>query len=296
MKSGVARLGYLGHTVADMAAIDTIFGDVLGMQRREVAGSQEVMYRMDGRHHRFVFSPAKSDQLSFIGWETDSLQSLHAVVERLKNSGKEVTKASPDLCLLRSVFEMYRCTGPDGVPLEIFFGGVDDPTVFRSTQVSDGFLTGKQGLGHMVLGTANVDASAAFYCDLFGFEISDYVHWDIARVTFMHCNPRHHSLAVMNPVYGTEAGAMNHVMVQAKTMDDVGRAYDRVRELGVPLVLTLGKHSNDHMTSFYMHTPGGWAIEFGYGALEIDEEWDVRFYDSPRLWGHSLKKPAAPLL
>ena len=64
----------------------------------------------------------------------------------------------------------------------------------------------------------------------------------------------------------------------------------------MPLVLTLGKHSNDHMTSFYMHTPGGWAIEFGYGALEIDEEWDVRFYDSPRLWGHSLKKPAAPLL
>ncbi|WP_322062911.1 VOC family protein [Paraburkholderia sp. J63] len=298
MSAGVSRLGYLGYAVRDMGAVETIFGDVLGLQRRpsstgDVDGA--VSWRMDARRQRFTFTPAAQDALAYIGWELDSLDALHALVARAEAQGVAFSRADDALCEQRAVYEMYRCAGPDGVAIELFFGGIEDPMPFASATALSGFRTGSEGLGHLVLASADPEAAVHFYRQVLGFEPSDYVHWDIARVTFLHCNSRHHSLAVMNPVYGSAPGQMNHVMVQANAMDDVGRAYDRVRELGVPLVLTLGKHSNDQMTSFYMHTPGGWAVEYGYGGREIDADWQVVFYDSPRLWGHHLQQPAAPL-
>ncbi len=71
-------------------------------------------------------------------------------------------------------------------------------------------------------------------------------------------------------------------------MDDVGRAYDMCLEGAAPLILSLGRHSNDLMTSFYLQTPSGFAFEYGYGGLEIDEStWQVRHYTAPKLWGHN---------
>jgi 2,3-dihydroxybiphenyl 1,2-dioxygenase len=292
----VSRLGYVGLNVRDMAAIETIFGRVLGMQPRPGTDGHAVSYRMDERCHRFTFMPAAQDSLAYVGWETDSLDALHALAERVAQQGIEVSRGSPQENAQRAVLERYSFDGPDGVRVEIFFGGIEDPTPCQSPQMVSGYCTRDQGLGHIVLASADPDATVRFYRDTLGFRVSDYVHWDVCRVTFLHCNARHHSLAVMNPVYGTAAGQLNHMMVQANAMDDVGRAYDRVRELGIPVVLTLGKHSNDHMTSFYMQTPGHWAIECGHGAREIDAQWEVRYYDSPRLWGHHLQSPAAPLL
>jgi len=255
---GISRLGYIGMNVRDLGVVETVLGRVLGMQPRRGGDGDALSYRMDERHHRFTFIPAARDSLAYVGWEVDSLEALHRLAERIGQKGVSVTRGSVEEKSDRAVFELFS---------------------FR---------------GHTVLGSADPDAAVRFYRETLGFEISDYVHWDIARVTFLHCNPRHHSLAVMNACYGTEPGQMNHLMVEAQSLDDVGRGYDLVRELEVPLVLTLGKHSNDHMTSFYIHMPGGWAIEYGYGGREIDADWEVKYYDSPRLWGHHLQSPAAP--
>ena len=41
-------------------------------------------------------------------------------------------------------------------------------------------------------------------------------------------------------------------MAEVDSMDEVGRALDRVATQGVKLSATLGRHCNDHMISFYM--------------------------------------------
>jgi len=52
--------------------------------------------------------------------------------------------------------------------------------------------------------------------------------------------------------------------------------------------MTLGGHPNDRMFSFYVKTPSGFAIEYGWGGLTIDDEetWVVRTYDKLDIWGH----------
>ena len=44
-------------------------------------------------------------------------------------------------------------------------------------------------------------------------------------------------------------------MFESRSLNDVGRAYDIVHANKVPLALTLGRHTNDHMTSFYVYSP-----------------------------------------
>ena len=52
--------------------------------------------------------------------------------------------------------------------------------------------------------------------------------------------------------------------------------------------VTLGRHTNDFMTSFYAKTPSSFMIECGWGGREIDPAtWQpVEMHDGPSLWGH----------
>ncbi len=54
------------------------------------------------------------------------------------------------------------------------------------------------------------------------------------------------------------------------------------------MAYTLGRHTNDHMTSFYANTPSGFFVEYGWGGRVIDPgSWAPHeTYDGPSLWGH----------
>ena len=82
---------------------------------------------------------------------------------------------------------------------------------------------------------------------------------------------------------------MIHVMLERTSMDDVGYGYDIVRDLGIPVTIEPGKNSNDHMQSFYLQTPSGFWIEYGFGGREIGPDWEIKSYDQPMLWGHRVQ-------
>ena len=48
----------------------------------------------------------------------------------------------------------------------------------------------------------------------------------------------------------------------------------------------IGRHPNDRMLSFYVLTPAGFDIEYGWGGREIEGDWQVEEYDRISLWGH----------
>ena len=77
-------------------------------------------------------------------------------------------------------------------------------------------------------------------------------------------------------------------MLEYRSFDDVGLAYDRAKKAGIPIVLELGHHPNDQVFSFYMRTPSGFGIELGYGGILIDEAtWEPQLYDRMSDWGHA---------
>ena len=89
-------------------------------------------------------------------------------------------------------------------------------------------------------------------------------------------------------------------MLEVRSMDDVGLAYDRALKSGVRIMQTLGKHPNDGMFSFYARTPSGFQFEFGWGGRQVDDAtWAPTTYDRISEWGHHppeflAPKPAAP--
>jgi len=149
-----------------------------------------------------------------------------------------------------------------------------------------GFVTGDQGLGHLVLLVPDLEAALEFYVGVLGLRLSDSVESELS-LRFLHCPgraARHHSLALA-AVPGLVG--VHHLMLEVTSIDDVGRAYDLARTAGLTIAMDLGRHSNDLMTSFYVRTPSGFEVEYGTGGRRIDDNiWEPAVYDTGDLWGH----------
>ena len=119
---------------------------------------------------------------------------------------------------------------------------------------------------------------------MLGFRLSDYITKPF-RAYFFHVNPRHHSLALIE----TGKNGMHHLMVELFSLDDVGQAYDIALSEEDRVSVTLGRHTNDFMTSFYCKSPSSFMIECGWGGRELDRaklDSRSRCIDGPSLWGH----------
>ena len=76
-------------------------------------------------------------------------------------------------------------------------------------------------------------------------------------------------------------------MLQLRSIDDVGATMYLVQDSGIEITSSLGRHTNDHMLSFYMRTPSGFEIEYGWGGREVDDAtWHVQKHHAPSIWGH----------
>ncbi|HWJ18953.1 MAG TPA: hypothetical protein VNR65_09540, partial [Geobacterales bacterium] len=110
---------------------------------------------------------------------------------------------------------------------------------------------------------------------------------------FMHINPREHSLAIVAGSMipgGNDRPQLGHIMMEMQYLDDVGQSYDIVtKDYYNSLFLTLGRHNNDLMTSFYVHTPSEFLIECGWGGLLIDPtRWQAEELPLVSIWGHQM--------
>jgi Glyoxalase/Bleomycin resistance protein/Dioxygenase superfamily len=53
---------------------------------------------------------------------------------------------------------------------------------------------------------------------------------------------------------------VQHVNVQVATLDDMVASYQRVKELGFDMALSVGQHTNDKELSYYARTPPGFDL------------------------------------
>lgn len=290
--SSVSALGYIGCAIKDAKGWDRLLTRIYGLERRGDSPKGMHHYRLDEYHHRLTLHEAHRDRLEYLGWEVDTQEDLERLAEHLRANGVKLNRGNAKLREERAVMDLVWCTGPDKIRSEIFFGPKQDYQPFTPQRGIAGYNTGHCGLGHVVLVTKDPEATVKWYQEMLGFKLSDYIYWDDFEATFLHCNPRHHTIAFVNEAAGMKGGDMAHFMFEAKSIDDVGRAYDIVHEEGFPIAMTLGRHTNDNMTSFYLYSPSGWWVEYGYGGRLIDDaDWEPKFYNSPKIWGHDMRPP-----
>ena len=280
----IRGLGYIGITADDVEEWRP-YGEMLGaMVSDDGVG---LRMRFDERPYRVLVGQGP-DGLAFAGWELPDSDALESAVAELTAAGITIDRGSVDDCEHRQVRGLVRATDPGGFTLELFHGPILDHQLFVSPTGISGFTTGAHGMGHIVLGTPALEESVDFYTNVLGFRVSDYWRPGDDDVVFLRCNQRHHSLALVP----ASEPALYHFMVEARTLDDVGHTLDRHIDAGTPISMTLGKHTNDHMVSFYSRSPSGFDVEFGCGGLLVDDAtWTVTQITKPSFWGHRSPTP-----
>ncbi|MGN6113912.1 MAG: VOC family protein [Nitrobacter sp.] len=275
-------LGYVGFGSAAFDDWRQFGTGLVGLQAVERSASL-LAFRMDDRKQRIVVDRSLPEGQRFFGWEVSDATALDALAAKLDKAGVAVTAEPATLADSRRVSRLISFRDPAGNRLEAFYGAEIDDTPFRPGRSISGFRTGPLGLGHAVLTVERIDSVMSFYMDLLGFGLSDYMDKPF-RAYFFHINARHHSLALIE----TGTDGMHHLMVELFSLDDVGQSYD-VAQAGESRVnVTLGRHTNDLMTSFYARTPSSFMVECGWGGRDIDPAtWrPVELTDGPSLWGH----------
>lgn len=292
----IRSLGYLRIEATDVEAWRDYGLKVLGMVEGSGHTPGALYLRMDDFPARLVIVPGERDRLAASGWETANAADLQDVRDRLDAAGVPYKEGTAEQLADRRVDGLISFEDPSGNTLEVFHGvalqhrRVVSPYGHR-------FVTGEQGLGHVVLSTDDDAAALHFYRDVLGFLLRDSMRFppealgrpadgQPAWLRFFGCNPRHHSLAFLP--FPTQSGIV-HLMIEVENSDDVGLCLDRALRRKVPLSATLGRHVNDLMLSFYMRTPGGFDVEFGCEGRQVDDEsWIARESTAVSLWGHDF--------
>jgi 2,3-dihydroxybiphenyl 1,2-dioxygenase len=278
----VLALGYVGFGSAALDDWRQFGTGLVGLQAVERSPSL-LAFRMDDRKQRIVIDRAMPEGERFFGWELADADALEALAARLEQAEVDVTAEPQTLADNRRVRGLISFRDPAGNRLEAFYGAALDDTPFSPGRSISGFRTGPLGLGHAVLTVKDINAVMPFYVDVLGFALSDYMQKPF-RAYFFHINARHHSLALIE----TGRDGMHHLMVELFSLDDVGQSYDVALSEPDRVGVTLGRHTNDLMTSFYAKTPSSFMVECGWGGREINPAtWQpVELRDGPSLWGH----------
>ncbi len=292
MTGRISSLGYLRISSTDTTAWRDFGTRVLGMTEGRGPDPDAVYLRMDDFPARLVIVPGERDRLLATGWEVAGERALTEAADSLASAGVPVRHGDAAELADRRVGGLLHAQDPSGNVLEIFCGAALDnrPAISPYGNV---FVTGGQGLGHVVLPAAADADTLAFYTDVLGFRLRDSMRMpgeffgkpgQQVWMRFLGCCPRHHSLALapMDPAAG-----IVHLMIEVATVDDVGRALDRCIRRKASVSSTLGRHANDLMISFYVRTPGGFDVEYGTGGRVVDDAtWVSRESTAVSLWGH----------
>ncbi len=278
----LTSLGYIGIQSTRAAEWSDFATGLLGMQQVD-AGASVRAFRMDDRKQRLVISDEVDDGLTFLGWEVDSNGDLEALAARLENAGVAVTPEPQHLADQRHVGQLISFHDPGGNRIEVFCDPAIASDPFVPGRPITGFRTGALGMGHAVLHVKDVDILLPFYRDLLGFKVSDYGHTPY-KLYFFHLNGRHHTFAMV----GSGKQGLHHFMVELCALDDLGQAYDIALQQEDRIAYTLGRHTNDHITSFYANAPSPFFVECGWGGRVIDPDtWEPHeTFDGPSFWGH----------
>ncbi|HKR40204.1 MAG TPA: VOC family protein [Paraburkholderia sp.] len=289
----ISGLAYVVAETTDMAKWSDYAQQVLGaMTERSPEGSLRV--KIDERQFRILVVASKRDAYAASGWEVRDAGAFAAAVAALEQASVTFTRGDKALCAERCVQQLVAFDDPSGNRHEIVWGFKSDFRRFASPVGVARFVTGDIGMGHAVLPATIFDATVAFFREVMGFGLSDLFNFQPAGpdgptlpIHFLHCaNGRHHSLAFAG--FPVESGCV-HIMLEVESMPEVGRALDRMAAHSVPLSATLGQHTNDRVTSFYMKSPSGFDIEYGYGGAVVDWKQHIAHeFTAVSLWGHDF--------
>lgn len=288
---GSVHLGYIvieSNRFADWRRFGT---DAIGMHHDGI--SRDVMrFRLDEHECRFLIRRGPAEDVVAIGWHVDDHASFEQIEARIRAHGVPVVRSSDEEAALRGVERMLCFPGPKGIVQEIYTTPVLSSEPLR--MLASGWVTGDSGMGHVAITSAKPTLMRGYYNTVFDARLTDYIDETISgvklKIRFLRVNERHHSIAIaavrglpIDPI----RTRVQHLNIQADSLDDLALSYERVHELGFDMALSVGQHTNDKELSYYARTPSGFEWEVGWNPIVIDEStWEPSTHQGISIWGH----------
>ena len=157
-------LGYVTIQTADIDRWRQFAFQLIGFAEGKGPDPDALYLRMDERAARIVVTPGDTDRIIASGWEVRDRAELQRVRETLDGAGVPYKQLSQGEADDRRVEEVLTFDDPAGNTLEVFHGAVLDhsPVV---TPFGARFVTGDQGMGHVVLPALDANGLFEFYTD-----------------------------------------------------------------------------------------------------------------------------------
>ncbi|RJF96397.1 VOC family protein [Sphingomonas cavernae] len=139
-------------------------------------------------------------------------------------------------------------------------------------------------LGHLVLKVRDIHASVAFYRDVVGLEVSD---WIDQHMVFMRAGQDHHDLALlqMTPeeIAGHEPGRppLEHFSYHVDDVAELEKIAAMLQERGVLIDRGIGKHGPGANSFLVFRDPDGNNVEFYSDMIQIGPDFPPH---EPRVW------------
>ena len=295
---GKAHLGYLVIETQKFAEWARFGRDIVGLHVDEI-DADTMKFRLDDHECRFLLRRGPAEDVVAVGWEIDDHAAFDEVLTRVTERGVPVTQGTGEDAALRGVERLWRIPGPKGVAQELFTTPIKSDAPLRMVNAG-GYVTGESGMGHVAIYSREPAAMRGYYNTLFDARLSDYIEASMGPgmnllVRFLRVNERHHSVAIAAPAKGKKVDPIRtriqHLNIQAATLEDMVAAYERVIDAGVHIAMPVGQHSNDRELSFYAFTPSGFEWEIGWNPVlftpEVEATWEPNNYKGISTWGHT---------
>ena len=285
---GKAHLGYVVIETQKLTEWAHFGRDVVGLHVDEV-DSDTMKFRLDDHECRFLLRRGPAEDVVAMGWQMDDHESFDEVLTRVTERGVPVIERTGEYAALRGVERLWRIPGPKGIAQEIFTTAHRSPAPL--TMLNDaGYVTGNSGMGHVAIFSRETQSVRGYFNTVLDARLSDYIDEPIAKgvlmkVRFLRVNERHHSVAVaggMKMKLDPFRTKVQHLNIQAASLENLVAAYERVKEAGVHVMMPMGQHSNDRELSFYSVTPSGFEWEIGWNPVvfspEVEENWELNYF------------------
>jgi len=133
-------------------------------------------------------------------------------------------------------------------------------------------------LSHVVVNSPDVARTQAFYEQHLGFATSDKLTHPFVGdlMTFMRCNPQHHSFAIAKAPHAS----LHHVSFEMRGLDEYMRGTGRLVRAGTRMIWGPGRHLAGDNTFSYFMDPHGNTMEYTTELEQLDEDaWHPSMYD-----------------
>ena len=149
-------------------------------------------------------------------------------------------------------------------------------------------------IGHLVLKVRDIHKSLAFYTEVVGLRVSD---WIDDRMVFLRAGTDHHDLALLQLPGGGSAkptgdySSVEHFSYRVETMEEIFRITEMLQQRGIPIDRGPGRHGPGGNTFIVFSDPDGNLVEFYSDMIVVDaghpheaNVWDGTLLDTFDQW------------